>query len=595
MVKYPVYSDEISDLENQLQDTQDEIEEKESLLSDIQDKINSISSSNYSVSQKIALINDEISALQEIIDEKDAEIESKLKEIDDKQTDLANKKVSLDEISSELYMESRYGVSHFFLSNSYWDDFVENLFVKKNLISFLLDEIEKVNSEFTNLADSKEALENEKEELDAEKAELDDSYKLLADEKAKLQNELQQQYSNQALVTRSINGLKTEMSDLQYQLLVVRQGGTNVNPSSVPSGGDYWGSLEGFKASAPSGYFGVFSIGAYTNRNGLSQWGAKARAENGQSYTEILNDYYPSADLGNFNTDNISVTVKFCDKDSSGNTVCDRCINERKVTYTFDEYLYRLGEMPESWNINALKAQAIAARTYALNDTNYGSNAVRGDECGQAIASEKTGAWKTAVDSTNGVVLKKSGSVFSSQYSALHGGWVNGVWDVKSGSGDWMSRAWDTLTTNGQFGTYYWFYKAWYRTGYTVGSAVSASSCYRKPWLSPEELADIVNAAQVLKSSGGDSRVVPIYDSCNTSGNPYSYSELRNLASKGAKSVSTVVTSSSNGSTQTVTFYTDAGVVSMSGAEFKTAFNLRAPGRLRIPQNGFVHINIEKK
>jgi hypothetical protein len=98
-----------------------------------------------------------------------------------------------------------------------------------------------------------------------------------------------------------------------------------------------------------------------------------------------------------------------------------------------------------------------------------------------------------------------------------------------------------------------------------------------------------------LKSSGGDSRVVPIYDSCNTSGNPYSYSELRNLASKGAKSVSTVVTSSSNGSTQTVTFYTDAGVVSMSGAEFKTAFNLRAPGRLRIPQNGFVHINIEKK
>jgi hypothetical protein len=35
--------------------------------------------------------------------------------------------------------------------------------------------------------------------------------------------------------------------------------------------------------------------------------------------------------------------------------------------------------------------------------------------------------------------------------------------------------------------------------------------------------------------------------------------------------------------------------VSLSGADFKKAFNLRAPGRLSIPQKGFVFYNIEKK
>jgi uncharacterized protein (UPF0333 family) len=99
----------------------------------------------------------------------------------------------------------------------------------------------------------------------------------------------------------------------------------------------------------------------------------------------------------------------------------------------------------------------------------------------------------------------------------------------------------------------------------------------------------------VLKQTGGDSRIVPIYDACHSEGNPYSHSELRKLADKGASSVSAVVTSSSNGSTQAITFYTDVGRISMSGNEFKTAYNLRAPGHLRIPQNGFVHINIEKK
>jgi hypothetical protein len=109
-------------------------------------------------------------------------------------------------------------------------------------------------------------------------------------------------------------------------------------------------------------------------------------------------------------------------------------------------------------------------------------------------------------------------------------------------------------------------------------------------------MSDIVNAYQVwVANNRSDSRIVPIYDACHSSGNPYSHAELRSLASKPVSSVSAVVASSSNGTTQTIAFSTNAGLITMSGNDFKTVYNMRAPGHLRIPQSGFVHINIEKK
>ncbi len=50
-----------------------------------------------------------------------------------------------------------------------------------------------------------------------------------------------------------------------------------------------------------------------------------------------------------------------------------------------------------------------------------------------------------------------------------------------------------------------------------------------------------------------------------------------------------------NGYTVKVIFQTDKGQIELTGDEFKTAFNLRAPGYLAIPQRGFSFFNIEKK
>jgi peptidoglycan hydrolase CwlO-like protein len=576
----PAYSSPEDELENQIEETQEEIEKKESLLGSIEDRIKEIKNSDYSVAQQINLLSSEIEEMEKEIEAKDKEIDKKLAEIKEKEEILESKRGMLASISSQLYMESRVGSVEFFFSTDRIDNVIQSLFVKRSAIGVLKEEITDITGEFENLTVLKQDLLDEKDRLDEQKGELDDSHDLLLAERAKLQRELNETYNSRNLVSRSINGLKSELSDLQYHLLVVRQGGTNVNASSVPGSTDNYSTLAGFRANAPSNTFAVFAIGAYTHRNGMSQWGARARADAGQTYTQILNAYYPGKSI---RTGTVVI----------GGTSENIMTNIKTTTYGTlnfeDDYLLRLGEMPEYFSMEALKAQAIAARTYAVNYTQNGDNTICTTQSCQVIGdSQKTGAWKIAVEATRGMILTdSSGRPFSSQYAAVHGGWSNtSGWDTTdgTGSGDWMARAYDSLSGVS------WFYKSWY---IPLGSS---SNCGRYPWMTQTEMSDIVNAYQVwVAHNRSDTRIVPVYDACHSSGNPYSYSELRNLAAKSVSSISAVVTSNSNGSTGSITFYTNAGAITIGANDFKTVYNMRAPGHLHIPQNGFVHINIEKK
>lgn len=610
LFNFPAYSGEIEDLEDQINQTNEELAKKKGILSDIEKKIAEISGSNYSLSQKISLINDEITKLKKSIDSTEADLNKKIAEIEEKQVLLEKKKESIDTFSSDLYIQSRYRMSQFFLSRDSWDGFVEGLFVKKRAITVLRDEVEKINGEFISLAESREALEKQKTELEEQKGDLDKSYALLAAEKAKLQKELNAQYSTKSSVSASIAELNKQLSSSQKALIALRTGGTVINPDSIPSGNDL-GSLKYFNSSAPSGYFGVFSFGAYTYRNGMSQWGAKARADAGQKYDQILKFYYPGFSLGR-QTVPEKIKVQFCDPDPvTKQTVCTKagkpyCLNSKIVDYDFEDFYMRgIYEMSESWNLEVLKAQVVAARTFALRVTSNGRNPIRADECGQVFKPQlKTGNWATAVVATQGgdknnpyVMKNSSGTYASGSFAAVTGGWINGGvgWDTTdgSGSGDWVSRSWESKSGVS------WFYKIWYRTGYTSGTTVNADSCYRKPWLSQAEMADILNSYMLwkkidLKGTPDLSRIYPIKDSCHPSG-AYTHSQVKSFINKPVTSISSVTTSSSNGTTNSVTFNTNRGVMVLDGTDFKYIYNLRAPGHLRIQQYNFVHINVQMK
>lgn len=391
----------------------------------------------------------------------------------------------------------------------------------------------------------------------------------------------------------TIAGAKKYQSDLQGKIAALtaqqqsiinaRSGTAITSVGEVPLADDFNASI-GYKSQAPGNSFAVFSFGGYTHRNGMSQYGAKARAESGQSVEDILKAYYPNATL----------------KKDYG--VPDTIEVQGVGRIPFEgQYLQGIYEMPGSWNINALKAQAIAARTFAIRHTNGGQGSICTTEACQVFKnSPKGGEWEKAVNETKGwVLVDGEGKPVSTQYASTHGAYSNtGGWDTTTGNGDgdWSTNAWEKKANSP------WFYKSWYRNGYSS----SGANCGRNhPWLSEEEMADILNAWIVRNNpNGADSgRILPVtISSCNvggSGGDPYSLEEMRSLAngSGGAVTDITGVTTSHNSNAQTanVTFSTNRGNISMSGNDFKTIFNIRAPGYLRIPQSSFAFFNIEYK
>ncbi len=374
-----------------------------------------------------------------------------------------------------------------------------------------------------------------------------------------------------------------ELSAKQQAIIASRTGAARTSVGDVAIVGDFNASI-GYKSKAPSNSFAVFSFGAYTHRNGMSQYGAKARAEAGQSAEDILKAYFPNTKL------------------EKNYDAMDQIQADGYGSIDFEgRYLMGIYEMPESWNKEALKAQAVAARTYAIRHTNNGSGSICTTEACQVFRdSPKTGAWKDAVKETKDwVLVDDGGSPVSTQYASLHGGYTNHIgWDLKGDydSDNWTTIAWDQIAESP------WFYRSWYRVGYRDDT----SSCGRShPWLSQEEMSDILNAWIVWDNPEGidTGRIQPVtINKCNiggSGGDPYSMEEMKEKADDAGGAVTQIngvsTSHSSKGQTTQVKFSTNRGDISMSGSQFKEIYNLRAPGYLRIPQRSFSFFNVEHK
>ncbi len=117
------------------------------------------------------------------------------------------------------------------------------------------------------------------------------------------------------------------------------------------------------------------------------------------------------------------------------------------VVVGYDKYLYGLGEMPSSWPMEALKAQAVAARTYAYYKAVTSGDHRAGCDCtvfattadqayvGWSKESGSYGAqWRAAVDATSSQVLLYDGSPILAAYHSSSGGHTEANEDVWSSS-----------------------------------------------------------------------------------------------------------------------------------------------------------------
>ncbi len=415
-------------------------------------------------------------------------------------------------------------------------------------------------------------LEEDKKQLELDKVKLANLQAKIDTQKAFFEKEIAGAKKWQA----ELSGKIATLTAKQQAILSARSGSFITGVGSVPIGSDYDASIAGFNDNAPGGSFGVFSFGAFTHRKGMSQYGAKARAAS-QSYEDILQAYYGKRPVS---------------KDTGGDII----VNGASMNFE-ERYLMGIAEMPADWPEQALKAQAVAARTYAYRYKTEGKSICTTEACQVFLSSKADNppeAWRKAVQDTRGQVLEDVVTF----YSSTAGGYLStSGWDTtdKSGGGDWTSRAYESVAGSP------WFYKAWYRNGYKN----TDNACGRKPWLSEEEMADIINAWLILKKgegSGADTgRVLPVtIGSCpvgGQGGEPYSMAELRAKTNNPVTSISgkPTVTHDGSGNTTNVRFVTNRGELNIAGAEFKEVFNTRAPGYIAIPQKGFAFFNIERK
>lgn len=427
--------------------------------------------------------------------------------------------------------------------------------------------MEKYAEELFQLKEDKEELERSKASLAGAQKQVDERVKFLAGEVEKVEAYI------------------ASLTAKQQNLLAARSGAFNVSLGStsaaIPCSGRPGSS---HYCNPGSNYYAAFSFGAWTHRKGMSQYGAWGRAKSGQGYEQILAHYYPGSSL-----------------QTRGDI--PSTINTDQGTKNFEEdYLYGIAEMPSSWtenNLAALKAQAIAARTYALYYIGWpgGNRTICTNQGCQVYSSSKAANppsdWKRAVDETRGqVLLGGDGRPIGAFYSSTPGGYLTtSGWDTTDGSGgDLFSKAYDNIAGSP------WFYSAWYTESYLSSSAKCGRS---HPWLNSEEMADILNAYIVLRNSSDDRIIPETIGSCpisGVSGNPYSKTELRNRAAEFETPITSVTgvttaTIGGDGRTVSLTFQTNRGPFTVDGADFKTAFNLRAPGYIAIRSPMF---NVER-
>ena len=542
------YSDELDDINKQLQE--------------LTNALNMSVAATKPLESELTKLDAQVTGIKNRIGTVEREVAQKKKEIDQSYKDLSKKQVILERTIRDFYMKS-YNNSPFLflLSSQTATDVTKNLAYQQAKTDQDKTMITTMAISITNLEERKNALAVEEAKLKTAKSSLDE-------QAAKLASVINGAKDYQKNVSQKI----AQLTAKQNEIINARSGTFTASIGDSDLADDYNASIKGFRESAPGGSFAVFSFGAHTHRKGMSQYGANSRAQRGQSSTDIIKAYYgkdpPTKDTGG--------TIKVA--------------GQGEIDFE-GRYLLGIAEMPSSWHPEALKAQAIAARSYAYRYKAQGSEICTTEAC-QVFSTSKADnspeSWKKAVSDTRGQIVED----VVTYYSSTAGGYLTTMgWDTTDGGGgsNFSDKAYEKLIGSP------WFYKSWYTKGYSVNSEKCGRS---NPWLTGSDMADILNGAMVLFNGGSGDETGKVTPPSCWGGTPYSSDELKSVSSKyngGISNVTGVSVLQGNGNTSEVVFQTDKGEKRLSGTNFKTAFNLRAPGYLSIPQNGFAFFNIEKK
>lgn len=548
----PTFSDELDDLTKKIGELTDALSKSVSATKPLESQLKALQNQITDIKNRVVGI--------------ERDIVIKKKNIDDSYRDLAKKQTLLNDAIRHFYIKSYYNSPLLILLSSTGNasEITQVLAYQKAAADQDKVIITNIALSISSLEEKKISLENEQNRLTTIKSDLDI-------QSAKLDKVVAGAKAYQATLSTEI----AQLSAKQQQLLAQKLGSLNIPQSAYTTQGGCIDDRSVDPGFAPR--FAFFTYGV-PNRVGLNQYGAKGRAEAGQSTEQILQAYY-NADL-NKGYDS-GITIKVEGTNEYGQSFSD--------SWNIEDYVKHIYEMPTTWHPEALKAQAIAARSYALATTNNGQNPICPSQSCQVVKREENSdAWKAAVDATRGWVLTNGGQPIRAWFSSTHGGYV-----FKSSDIGWSGTAWtkNAIDANGSVDSFAdlqskaydkdskWFYCDW-------GSRAQYN---KTAWLKPDEVADIVNVLRLAKADGSTQKHLSQPDKPNPDGtDTWDAGRVRQeLSSRGItpyNSVSDVSVSwdKGTGRTTNVTVNGDAGSNSFDSGEFKNFFNLRAPANINI-------------
>jgi peptidoglycan hydrolase CwlO-like protein len=532
---------------------------------------NALSGAKKSLSE----LESQINGIQSTINSAKTKVKTIEKELLENEIEMEFQKQLLYARVKDWYIESRKVSPLFlFLSSENLNEAIKQVNYRKAAGEQDKKIIISVSAKINKLNSDKESLEKKSTQLASLQANLDTQ----ADS---LRGDIKGAESYSQSLTQKISELTAE----QQSILAEKTGVFTTTVGETPGVDDPCAGPPGSSNFCSPGFspaFGGFSFGA-PHRKGMSQYGAYGRAKSGQNFETILKAYY-----GDIRIETISSPGSIAT--SVGSLPFE------------DNYLLGIAEMPSSWGdkggAEALKAQAIAARSYALSYTGWrmSNQSVQKSICtteacqvyNSSKASNVPDTWKRAVDETRGkiVVSNQTGEIISTWYASTAGGAIysyttlghttNALWDTSCGNqGCWPDQAYEKVSGSP------WFYKGWYKTR-------SGKSCDRSnPWMTQDEFADLINAMIVYKNDQGSLGHLSQTDSCwGTVPDTWSKDEVRNQSAKYNGPVSQInnvgIDYSGDGVTANVKVQTDKGEFTFTGELFKTIFNLRAPGAIHI-------------
>lgn len=562
----PVYADEIEDIVRQIQELEKARQQSENATKPLESEVIRLREKLAGIQKSLKYISANIIALERSIKERESDF--------DRQYEVLSIRVG------DYYKQLRMPSDLFIIfSQSSLSDITKQIAYRRSVSDEDKNIISQISKDLIQLDADRQKVENDKKTLQQLQA-------TVAEQSEFFEGEIKGAKAYQEELGKKI----TELSAKQKELLAKKTATFQTSVGSVPSSGDPASRADFNPGFSPA--FAMFSFGA-PHFKGMSQYGALGRAKEGSSYEEILKAYYGDVRIE-------SVDTNFDLPTTEGNKNLE------------DNYLKGLAEMPASWadegGFEALKAQAIAGRSYALSYTGWrmGDRSTKKPICTsescQVYNSGKAanpGRWGDAVNDTKGKILvsNQTNEIVNAWYASTSGGYQEsysalghstpGFWDAKGGRNGWTSDAYEKI------GGSPWFYKGWYKTR-------SGTTCGRShPWLTQEEMADIVNAVIVYQAdNGAQSHLSQEDSSCYGDSIPDTWdkNKLRQEADDKGGSISSIsgvsVTYSEDGTTTQVSFNTNRGTVSFSGSDFYKIFNLRAPGALHLTSGLF---NVEKK